>query len=132
MVEYEGNVLRPPGVGPETQQPDVEELLASTVGYTQKGGTVESGAGVLEVGTPVTFNGTSGFWEKVDDVAAGQVQGFVRNAVDVTTEDKLINVVVKGTIKTAVRGLTGVDAEDLATSIGGGARVIPAFGWLTF
>lgn len=142
MAELEGNVLRPPGVGPEIRTDDVEELLASTVGYTQKGGTLEAdatggqnGDGVLEVGTPLKFNATSGYWEEATVTAgtpvAGSVEGFLRNAVDIANEDKLINIVVKGTIKLAVRGLEGIDGDDLAGSITG-ARVIPAYGWLTF
>lgn len=136
MVEYEGSVLRPPGVGTESQQPEVEELLGSTVGYTQKGGTIASGTGVLKVGAPVKFNTGTGYWEKstiaAGSTTAGEIEGFVRHAVDATSEAKLINVVVKGTIRLAVEGLDSVDVDDIVDGVGGGARLTPAFGWLTF
>lgn len=127
MAEYEGNVLRPPGVSTPVFNPDVEELLGSAVGYTQKGGTVEAGIGILEVGTPVKFNGTSGYWEKA---TASDVEGFVRHAVDATSEDMLINVVLKGTIKKSVKGLALFDWSTAATTLNG--REIDAFGWFTF
>jgi len=93
MAELEGNVLRPPGFGPTVTFDPPEELLASTGhGYVQKGGTVVSGAGVFKVGELVKKGGTGNkFWVKATHSDA---QGFVRNAVDATSEAKLINVVL--------------------------------------
>lgn len=136
MAEYEGNVLRPPGMGTERWNPDVEELLASTVGYSQYGGTVaqnttgnatDNPANVLLVGQPMKYDDTSKKWV----VATGiDVQAFNRNAVDTSDGDHLINLVWKGTIKLSVSGLKGADVNALATTLNG--KVDPAYGYLTF
>lgn len=136
MAEYEGNALHLPGVGPESWNPDVEELLASTVGYTQVGGTVAKGttgnatsnpSGVLLVGQPVKFDNTSKMWVVA---TAADAEGFNRNAVDTSKEGRQINIVTKGTIKLGVSGLKGVTLATLATTLGG--RILPAYGYFTF
>jgi hypothetical protein len=106
MAELEGNVLRPPGFGPTVTFDPVEELLASTGhGYVQKGGTVPSGQGIVRVGEPLIKGGTGNkFWVK--GTTANAV-AFARNAVDATSENKLVNVVLSGTINCNVQALNG-------------------------
>lgn len=136
MADYEGNVLRVPGVSDPTWNPDVEELLASTVGYSQFGGTVAQATtgnatgnptNVLLVGQPVKYDSTAKKWVVA---TAADVQGFVRNAVDTTSGDMLIDIVYKGTIKLSVSGLKGAVVATLAATLGG--RVNAAYGYLTF
>lgn len=136
MAEYEGNVLRVPGVSAPKWNPDVEELLASTVGYSQYGGTVAKNttgnatgnpANVLLVGQPVKYDNATKMWVVA---TADDAQGFNRNAVDTSDGAHTINIVYKGTIKLGVSGLKGVVVATLATTLGG--RVDAAYGYLTF
>jgi hypothetical protein len=109
MAELEGNVLRPPGFGPTVTFDPVEELLASTGhGYVQKGGTVQSGQGIIRVGEVMKRGGTGNkYWVKATGTNDASAAGFARNAVDATSENKLINVVLSGTINCNVQALNG-------------------------
>lgn len=132
MAELEGNVLRPPGFGPTVTFDPVEELLASTGhGYVQKGGTLVQN-GVYEVGQPVKKGGSGNkFWVKATH---SDVEGFVRNAVDTTSEVKLANIVLSGVINCDVKAINGsggtVVPTTLATTLGG--RYISTFKYLIF
>jgi len=133
MAELEGNVLRPPGFGPTVTFDPPEELLASTGhGYVQKGGTVVSGAGVFKVGEPVRKGGTGNkFWIKATHSNA---EGLVRNAVDATSEAKLINVVLSGAINANIQAINGsggtVVPGTLATTLGG--KYFPGLEYIIF
>jgi len=134
MAELEGNVLRPPGFGPTVTFDPPEELLASTGhGYVQKGGTIASGTGVIKVGDILKKGGTGNkFWVKATGVSDANALGFARNAVDATSEAKLINVVLSGTINCNVQALNGasLNMTTLATTLGG--KYVPGFEYIIF
>lgn len=134
MAELEGNVLRPPGFGPTVTFDPVEELLASTGhGYIQKGGTVIAGTGQLKVGDIVKKGGTGNkFWVKATGVSDAAALGFVRNAVDATSEAKLINVVLSGAINCNVQALNGaaLNMTTLAATLGG--KYVPGLEYIIF
>jgi hypothetical protein len=134
MAELEGNVLRPPGFGPTVTFDHPEELLASTGhGYIQKGGTVAAGTGTYKVGEPVRRDtaGNNTLWIKATHSTA---EGLVRNAVDATSEKKLINVVLSGAINTNIQAINGsggsVVPATLATTLGG--KYFPKFEYIIF
>jgi hypothetical protein len=95
--DREGNVLNPPGT---TQQAEIkpEEIVASYHSLTQKGVTLASGIGVVPAGS-VLYR-VSG-QKKYTNVASGNgvVRGFLRDAVDATSKDKLGNIVLSGVLK---------------------------------
>lgn len=130
MAELEGNVLRPPGFGPTVTFDPPEELLASTGhGYVQKGGTVPSGQGIIRVGEPLIKGGTGNkYWVKS---TASACTAFARNAVDATSENKLVNVVLSGTINVATQALTGNGAT-LAGNAALNGKYIPTFEYFIF
>jgi hypothetical protein len=108
MAELEGNVLRPPGLGPTVTFDPPEELLASTGhGYVQKGGTLAVN-GVYRVGEPVIQTGaTSAAGDKIWVKSTRALcTGFVRTAVDTTGGQKLANIVLSGTINCNVQALS--------------------------
>lgn len=130
MAELEGNVLRPPGFGPTVTFDPVEELLASTGhGYVQKGGTVQAGQGVIRVGEPMIRGGAGNkYWVKS---TAGACTAFARNAVDATSEAKLINVVLSGTINVNTQALTGTGAT-LAGNAALNGKYVAGFEYFIF
>lgn len=136
MAELEGNVLRPPGFGPTVTFDPVEELLASTGhGYVQKGGTVPSGQGIIRVGEPLIKGGTGNkFWIKGTLATA---TGFARNAVDATSEAKLVNVVLSGVINCNVQAINGATPGAGKTALettntGLKGRYVDAFDYFIF
>lgn len=77
MVYYPGNSIPAPTyVQSETTVDD--ELLASTVGYTQKGVTLKPGQGVLLLGTLIAQDPTTKKYIKVTSDA----EGLLRQTVD--------------------------------------------------
>lgn len=128
MAEFEGNVLRPPGVGPVKVVAAPEELIAS---YNPppliKGGTVLAGVGVLRVGEPMKRSADGKTWVKA---AFADAQALNKTAVDVTAENHLINLVFGGVVNAKVAAITTTNAAALATALGG--KYIPGFEYLKF
>jgi hypothetical protein len=128
MAEYEGNVLRPPGVGATKTVAPPEELLAA---YNPppliKGGTVLAGAGTFRVGEPIKRSANGKTWVKA---AFTDAQALNKTAVDATTEAHLINVVYGGVINVNVAAIGTSNAAALATALGG--KYIVGFGYLKF
>ena len=138
MAELEGNVLRPPGFGPTVTFDPPDELLASTGhGYIQKGGTLVQN-GIYPVGQPVK-KGTAGqakLWVKA--TGFGDAEGFVRNAVDTTSEVKLANIVLSGTLNCNITALNGlvVNGSGERTALNGNTalngKFVQGFNYLIF
>lgn len=130
MAEFEGNVLRPPGVGPTKTVANPEELLASyNPPPLKKGGTVKAGVGILRVGEPLKLAADGKTYDKVATPFTGVI-GLNYTAVDATTEDHLINIIMGGVINTKVLAITAANAPALATALGG--TYYARFGYLKF
>lgn len=130
MVDQVGDVLRPPGFGIGGTTTD-NEILASSVGYTQFGVTIAAGQGILPAGTVLGqftsgTNSVTGLpnakkWGVYDNNAPTGVQtarAVLRSACDTTFGDRIADVVVMGMLKNSK--LSGVDSAAIADF---GARV---------
>lgn len=127
MAEYEGNVLRPPGVGATKTVDAPEELLAAyNPPPLKKGGTVKAGQGVLRVGEPLKRSVDGKTWVKA---AAADAEALNYTATDATTEDRLVNIILSGVVNGNVAALKG-NEEDVATALGG--KVIASFNYIQF
>jgi hypothetical protein len=128
MAEFEGNVLRPPGVGVTKTVAPPEELLASyNPPPLKKGGTVLAGVGILRVGEPMKPSADGKTWVKA---AYADAKALNYTAVDATSENRLINLIFGGVINVKVVAITAANATALATALGG--TYIPNFGYLKF
>jgi len=113
--EYTGNAIPAPGFSQGTNTVD-EELLFSTVGYTQKGVTLKSGQGVLRLGTFIKQDSAT---KKYVKTTASDAEGVLRMTVDTgsSADDQswLGNIVVTGLLK-----LSHVKTANSGTITGGG------------
>lgn len=130
MAEFEGNVLRPPGVGPVVSVANPEELLAATgQGLLKKGGTVKAGAGVLRTGEPLKLAADGKTYVK-DVTPFSSTVALNYTAVDATTEDRLVNLIMGGVVNVNVSGIGASNASALATALGG--TYYARFGYIKF
>lgn len=128
MAEYEGVVLRPPGVGPTKVVDDPVELLwAYNPPPLKKGGTVLAGVGVLRTGEPLKRSADGKTWVKA---AYADATALNYTATDATSEAKLINVILSGVINVNIPAITGTNAAALATALGGTYNA--EFGYIKF
>lgn len=113
--EYTGNAIPAPGYAKGGVSTD-DELLFSTVGYTQKGVTLKSGQGVLLLGTFLKQDTAS---KKYVKTTAANAEGVLRQTTDTgTSEDDqswLGNIVITGLLK-----LSKVQAANSGSVTGGG------------
>ncbi len=113
--EYTGNAIPAPGYAKGNSTLD-DELLFSTVGYTQKGVTLKSGQGVLLLGTFIKQEASTKQYVKA---SAADAEGVLRNTVDTGTDASdqtwLGNIVIMGLLK-----LAKVKAANSGTVTGGG------------
>lgn len=128
MAEFEGNVLRPPGVGATKTVAPPEELLAAyNPPPLKKGGTVLAGVGVLRVGEPMKRSTNGKTWVKA---AYADATALNYTAVDCTTEAHLVNLIFGGVVNVKVAAITATNAAALATALKG--TYIPGFDYLKF
>ncbi len=99
--EYTGNAIPAPGYSKGGVSTD-EELLYSTVGYTQKGVTLKSGQGVLRLGTFIKQDPAT---KKYVKTTASDAEGVLRMTVDTganeTDQTWLGNIVITGLLNLA-------------------------------
>jgi len=97
-TEYPGNAIPAPGFKSGNNTEDLE-LLYSTVGYVQKGVTLEPGQGVLPLGTFIKQNPATKRYVR----ATSGVEGVLRKTVDTGTDTDaqvwLGNILFGGTLK---------------------------------
>lgn len=95
-----GNVLKVPGFtqGSATTE---GEVLASYSGLTQKGLTLlkDETNLVLPLGAALKVSGTAKKYAWAAKADAANVVGILRKQVDVSSEDKLANVILAGRVK---------------------------------
>ena len=124
--EYPGNVLPSPGYKKGNYAND-EELLYSTVGYTQKGVTIEGGQGVLNIGTVLARKTDTKKYTKFASGGGngtGTAVGVLRQSVDTGTltvaqggQDFQGNIVIRGILK----------RQYVSSANGGTSAILTAF-----
>lgn len=123
--EYQGNVIPAPGLGINNPSTTDQELKASTVGYTQRGGTLAGGQGVLPLGTILAKNTTSKQWVKFTSGGAngaGTAAGVLRKTTDTGASGAgtfEANIAVRGSLKyDLVSTANGSELAAATTSLG--------------
>lgn len=105
MVDQTGNAIPVTGftIGPSV--PD-EEILYSTVGFTQKGVTLAAGQGKLQAGTVLARRTSTNFYEKYNsagsdglNVAVGILRKSVETGSDANGQKYNANIVIAGIMK---------------------------------
>ena len=116
-VEYPGNVIPSPGMWKGGQSVD-DELLYSTVGFTQKGVTLKAGQGVLTLGTVLgrvtatkKYVAYSNAATDGSEVARGVLRTSVVTGTDAQGKEFQGNIVIQGILKNAK--IVGADAAAL-------------------
>lgn len=127
MASYEGDVIYAPGYAREEVVAPTE-ILYSTVGLLQKGGTLTPGLGALPAGTGVKMDTATKRYVKATSV--DDVEGFIRIGVNTGTADSLPKqgvIVFGGVLKSdplltglmQTDGVTAADGATLAAGLGG-------------
>lgn len=112
MADQYGNIIPVPGFTPAPADVKPDEILKSTVGFTQIGVTVAMGQGILPAGTVLGRKTSDKKYYLYNNSGSGGVEiarGFLRQAVDTTLVDTLGNMVIAGILKNSV--LSGLDAN---------------------
>lgn len=131
MVEHIGNSIPAPAYASDGIYTVNDELLYSTVGYTQKGVTLKPGQGVLLLGTGLKKDATTKFYVKA--TAAADVEGFLRQTTDTgaseTGQAWQANIVITGILKLdkVVAANSGVTLANIT-----GAAVNQTMGFFKF
>lgn len=103
--EYIGNTVPAPGLSPEGLTTVDQELKYSTVGFSQKGGTLKGGQGVLLLGTVLALDTVTHQWVKYvsgGSNGAGTAAGILRKTTDTGAEGLgkfSANIVFRGSLK---------------------------------
>lgn len=101
-TQYAGNAIPAPGLRQGGNVGD-EEILYSTVGYTQKGVTLKPGQGVLKAGTFLKQDAATKQYIKTTTPA--DVEGVLRKSVDTgadaTAQVWLANILYGGAVQLA-------------------------------
>lgn len=133
MVDQTGNVLAAPGWYQGDESTDVE-ILYSTAGFTQKGGTLKPGQGIIPAGCIVAYETASKKWVVYNNSGSGGAEvarGVLRKAVDTgtssTAKGVLGNIVIAGILKNSL--LSGSDSGAITDL---GARVDTVLGTFSF
>lgn len=114
MSEQIGNTMPVPGF---TQYEEVtdDELLASTAGFTQRGGVLEGGQGIIPLGTPLGRKTSNKKWVVYNNAGSGGAEvarAILRQTTDTgvgeTSKDCFGNLVLAGHLKYSK--MSGADA----------------------
>lgn len=129
MVDYTGNAIPAPGYAKGGHSVD-DELLYSTVGFTQKGVTLKPGQGVLLLGTLIKQDSATKQYVKTTGTDA---EGLLRQTTDTGTDAEgqawQANIVIAGIAKLAK--VTSANSGATLTSVLG-ARVNEVMGTFKF
>jgi hypothetical protein len=105
MVEYAGNAIPAAGITRGSNVPD-DELLYSTVGFTQKGVTLAAGQGTLVLGTALARRTSDKLYVKFNNAGSDGTNvpvGILRKTVDTGSDEDgqkyLANIVIAGILK---------------------------------
>jgi hypothetical protein len=135
--EYMGNTIPAPSLSPDSAFSFDPELKYSTVGYSQKGGTIKGGQGILPLGTVVARDTVSKQWVKFQSGGAngaGVAAGVLRKTIDTGTagDGKFeVNIAFRGSLKyNLVSSANGAQLAAAVTALG--ATVNPTLNIFTF
>lgn len=129
--EYIGNTIPAPGLNVDNPFSYDQELLFSGVGYTQRGGTVKPGQGILPLGTVMARDTVTKQWVKFESGGsngAGTALGILRKTVDTNASGVggsgfQVNIVYKGSVKyNLVSSANGSNLAAAITSLGAVAK----------
>lgn len=125
MVDYAGNAIPAAGITRGTNVPD-DEILYSTVGFTQKGVTLAAGKGTLVAGTVLARRTTTKLYEKYasggsdgTNVPVGVLRKTVETGSDANGQKYLANIVIAGILKLQkVSSANGGVVSGITTGLG--------------
>lgn len=136
MVDYTGNAIPAAGINRGAHVPD-DEILYSTVGFTQKGVTLKPGQGVLKAGTALARETSTKTYVKFvsgGSDGTGNAIGILRKTVDTGSaadgQAYLGNVILMGILKLASISTANGGTSDVATALS--ARTDTVFGTFKF
>ena len=98
-MEYTGNSIPGPSITRASKFTTDDELLYSTVGYTQKGVTLKPGQGVLLLGTLIKQDATSKMYIKTTADAEGVLRKTTDTGTDADGQVWMGNIVLTGILK---------------------------------
>lgn len=123
--EYMGNTIPAPGLSINNPTTTDQELKYSTVGYSQKGGTIKGGQGILPLGTVLARDTVSKQWVKFvsgGSNGAGTAAGVLRKTVDTgaSGDGKFEgNIAFRGSLKyNLVSSANGAQLAAAVTALG--------------
>ena len=135
--EYIGNTVPAPGLVINTPSSFDQELKFSTVGYTQRGGTLKGGQGILRLGTVLARETTTKQWVKFvsgGPNGSGTAIGVLRKTTDtgIAGDGKFVcNVAYAGKLKyNLVSSANGTQLAAAVTALA--ARVAPEINLFSF
>jgi hypothetical protein len=123
--EYMGNTIPAPGLSINNPSTTDQELKYSTVGYSQKGGTLAGGQGVLPLGTVLARQISTKQWVKFESGGsdgAGTAAGVLRKTTDTGTSGAgkyEANIAFRGSLKyNLVSSANGAQLAAAITALG--------------
>ena len=137
--EYMGNTIPAPGLSINNPSSFDPELKYSTVGYSQKGGTIRGGQGVLLLGTVLARQISTKQWVKYDangSDGANVAAGILRKTIDTGTGASVAgkfegNIAFRGSLKyNLVSSANGAGLAAAVTALG--AKTNPTLNIFTF
>lgn len=124
MVDYAGNAIPAAGITRGPNVPD-DEILYSTVGFTQKGVTLAAGKGVVYAGTVLARRTSTKLYEKWSNGGGdgiGTPVGVLRKTVDTGSDADgqkyLANIVVAGILKLSKVSSANGGVANVLTGLG--------------
>lgn len=124
MVDYAGNAIPAAGITRGSNVPD-DEILYSTVGFTQKGVTLAAGKGVLVAGTALARRTSTRLYEKWTNGGGdgtGTPVGILRKTVDTGSDANgqkyLANIVIAGILKLSKVSSANGGTSNITTPLG--------------
>lgn len=123
--EYMGNTIPAPGLSIDNLSTTDQELKYSSAGFSQKGGTIKGGQGILPIGTVMARDTVSKQWVKFvsgGSNGAGVAAGILRKTVDTKEagDGKFQgNIVFRGTLKyDLISSANGSELSAAVTALG--------------
>lgn len=137
--EYIGNTIPAPGLSVDNPFSYDQELKYSTVGYSQKGGTLAAGQGVLPLGTVLARRTSDKLWVKWESGGSdgtGVAAGVLRKTTDTGASGTgssgfQANIAFRGSLKlNFVSSAMGANLSAAVTALG--AKTNPTLNIFTF
>lgn len=132
MTEYIGNTIPAPGLSINNPGTTDQELKASSAGFSQKGGTLKGGQGVVLIGTVLARDTVSKQWVKYDADGTNGADvpgGILRKTVDTGSVSGdggyQANIVFRGSLRyDLVSSANGAELSAAVTALGAKANTV--------